>query len=237
LLRVRDDTSNQSPRLSRQVVGTDTNLHDALSAPDDERATMRCWKKLYEEASALRGNLPFAEAVAQLSAPICQPLQIARRFRLPAALFRDLVDGAMSLEAFRTTQEQFFFAVSFFPRPMAALVGRLPHPRQRLEILHNLVEEHGEFDESRFHHNTFQQFLRTIGSGPQALEGLRIWPAVHAFNSVLTAACVLDELEIGVACMGIIEYAFADISALIGRAVTERGWVGADKLVHYKRRK
>ena len=34
--------------------------------------------------------------------------------------------------------------------------------------------------------------------------------------------------------MGIIEYAFADISALIGRAVTERGWVGADELVHYK---
>jgi pyrroloquinoline-quinone synthase len=148
--------------------------------------------------------------------------------------FRDLVAGAMSLETFRTTQEQFLFAVTFFPRPMAALVGRLPHPRQRLEILHNLVEEHGEFDESRFHHNTFQQFLRTIGSGPQALEGLRIWPAVRAFNSVLTAACVLDELEVGVGCMGIIEYAFADISALIGRAVTERGWVAADQLVHYK---
>jgi pyrroloquinoline-quinone synthase len=147
---------------------------------------------------------------------------------------RDLVDGTMPLEAFRKSQEQFFFAVTFFPRPMAALVGRLPDPRQRLDILHNLVEEHGEFDESRFHHNTFQQFLRTIGSGPEALAQLRVPTALRAFNSILTAACVLDEMEVGVACMGIIEYAFADIAALIGRAVVDRGWVRADELVHYK---
>jgi pyrroloquinoline-quinone synthase len=45
---------------------------------------------------------------------------------------------------------------------------------------------------------------------------------------------VLDELEVGVGCMGIIEYAFAGISAAIGKAVVERGWVAADRLVHYK---
>ena len=55
-----------------------------------------------------------------------------------------------------------------------------------------------------------------------------------AFNSVLTASCVLDELEVGVACMGIIEYAFAGISAVIGKTVVQRGWVSAERLVHYK---
>jgi pyrroloquinoline-quinone synthase len=34
--------------------------------------------------------------------------------------------------------------------------------------------------------------------------------------------------------MGIIEYAFADISAAIGKSVVERGWVAHDRLVHYK---
>ncbi len=34
--------------------------------------------------------------------------------------------------------------------------------------------------------------------------------------------------------MGIIEYAFAGISAAIGSAVVRRGWVAADQLVHYK---
>jgi pyrroloquinoline-quinone synthase len=145
-----------------------------------------------------------------------------------------LNDGAMTRDCFRRTQEQFFFAVTFFPRPMAALVGRIPHPRQRLDILHNLVEEHGEFEEQSFHHTTFQQFLRTLDSQPEKLDSLPIWPALRAFNSVLTASCVLDELEVGVACMGIIEYAFAGISAAIGKAVVQRGWVAADRLVHYK---
>src|SRR5262245_33568 len=95
-----------------------------------------------------------------------------------------LRDGSMTLECFRRTQEQFFWAVTFFPRPMAALVGRIPDPKQRLDILHNLVEEHGEFEEQSFHHTTFQQFLRSIGSQPEKLTSLPVWPALRAFNSV-----------------------------------------------------
>lgn len=144
-----------------------------------------------------------------------------------------LANGTMTLEEFRRSQEQFFFAVTFFPRPMAALVGRIPDPKSRIDILHNLVEEHGEFDEQSFHHTTFQRFLSTIGSGPERVKELCISPAVRAFNAVLTCACVLDELEVGVGCMGIIEYAFAGISAKIGQAVVARGWIPQQQLVHY----
>jgi len=161
--------------------------------------------------------------------------QAIARFRiLDNPYFSALRDGSMSLEAFRSTQEQFFFAVTFFPRPMAALVGRITDPAMRLDILHNLVEEHGDFSEERFHHNTFRGFLRLIGSDPDRLDTLLLWPALRAFNSVLTASCVLDELEVGVACMGVIEQSFARISALIGAAVVARGWVKAEDLVHYK---
>ena len=146
---------------------------------------------------------------------------------------RSLVDGTMSLKVFQRTQEQFFFAVTFFPRPMAALVGRLPDPRQRLDILHNVVEEHGDFDETAFHHTTFQEFLRRIGSDVDTLDDLDLWPGVRAFNSILTAACLMDELEVGIACMGAIERAFAGVSATIGRAVVERGWVPRERLIHY----
>jgi pyrroloquinoline-quinone synthase len=146
---------------------------------------------------------------------------------------QSLRDGSMTLDGFRRSQGQFFFAVSFFPRPMAALVGRIPNPKARLDILHNLVEEHGEFNEESFHHTTFQRFLRSIGGQPDELEGGALTPALRAFNSVLTCACVLDELEVGVACMGIIEHAFAGISATIGQAVVQRGWVQQKDLVHY----
>lgn len=147
--------------------------------------------------------------------------------------FQTLRNGSMTLDSFRRSQEQFFFAVTFFPRPMAALVGRIPNPKARLDILHNLVEEHGEFQEKAFHHTTFQQFLRTIGSDPEKLEVGPLHPGMRAFNSVLTCACVLDELEVGVACMGIVEFAFAGISATIGQSVVERGWVRQEDLVHY----
>lgn len=145
-----------------------------------------------------------------------------------------LVDGAMTREAFRRTQEQFFFAVTFFSRPMAALVGRIPEPRARVDILRNLVEEHGEFQERAFHHNTFRQFLESLGGDPAALDQAAIWPELRAFNSVLTAACVLDELEVGIGCMGVIEHAFSAISATIGKAVVRHGWVPEARLVHYR---
>jgi pyrroloquinoline-quinone synthase len=152
-------------------------------------------------------------------------------FRNP--YFTALRDGTMTLDCFRRSQEQFFFAVTFFSRPMAALVGRIPDPRSRLDILHNLVEEHGEFQEELFHHNTFQRFLRLLGSVLEEVEKGPLWPALRAFNSVLTSACVLDELEVGIGCMGIIEHAFAEISAIIGRAVVDRGWVKPDEMIHY----
>lgn len=164
----------------------------------------------------------------------CADEVIRRRGLLANPYLAHLADKSMPLDAFRRTQEQFFFAVTFFPRPMAALVGRIQDPKARLDILHNLVEEHGEFREEAFHHNTFQEFLRSIACRPERLDALSLWPGVRAFNSVLTCACVLDEVEVGIGCMGIIEYAFADISRAIGRAVVERGWVPADKLVHYK---
>jgi pyrroloquinoline-quinone synthase len=161
-------------------------------------------------------------------------LAVQRIGMLENPYLQALRDGSMTLERFRRTQEQFFFAVTFFPRPMAALIGRIPDPRLRLDILHNLVEEHGEFREQGFHHNTFQQFLRSIGSDPATLDEMTLWPALRAFNLVLISTCVHDEIEVGVGCMGTIEYAFAAISAVIGQAVVERGWVPRDQLVHYK---
>jgi len=161
--------------------------------------------------------------------------EVLRRTAITAnPFFTDLASGAMTRSQFRRTQEQFSFAVEFFPRPMAALIGRIPDPRARLEILHNLVEEHGEFDERQFHKSTFEAFLRSIGSDPAGLESQALWPCLRAFNAVLSTACVLDELEVGVACMGIIELAFSSCSAAIGAAVVRHGWVPAERLVHYQ---
>lgn len=144
-----------------------------------------------------------------------------------------LRDGSMSLEAFRSTQEQFYSAVVFFPRPMAALLGRIPEPAARLDILRNLVEEHGDYHPARFHQNTFREFLERIGARAAEVDQLAVWPCVRAFNSVLLTACLHDELEVGIGCMGTIEYAFAAISAAMCRGILARGWLPEERLVHY----
>ena len=90
----------------------------------------------------------------------------------------------------------------------------------------------GDFSREAFHEETFRRFLSSIGSTAD-LDSLGLHPALRAFNAVLTASCVLDEMEVGIGCMGIIEYAFSGISALIGKSVVDRGWVKKDKLVHY----
>ncbi len=146
--------------------------------------------------------------------------------------FAALDGGAMSLDEFRRSQEQFYHAVAFFPRPMAALVSRIPDPARRLDILRNVVEEHGDFEPARFHEATFRQFLRSIGARADDRPAARA--PVRAFNAAVSAACQLEAWEVGVGCLGAIESAFADLSARIGRAVVRRGWVAEGELTHYK---
>ncbi len=159
--------------------------------------------------------------------------------------FRTLAEGTMSIDAFRESQAQFYFAVRFFPRPMAALTARLPNSSTRHGLIHNLAEEHGYHDEESgvnsgcidsllAHDVTFLSFLRSIGVSDDELSGAKEHPGVRAFNLALIGACMMERTELAFACLGIIERSFADISALIGKAVVERGWVSGERLVHYK---
>ena len=148
--------------------------------------------------------------------------------------FSRLQAGQMSLESFRQSQQQFYFAVEYFSRPMSALLARIPRGEDRLSILENVVEEHGNFRLDQFHEATFRQFLQSIGVDGGRPEVEMMEPAVHSFNAMLMAACTSEDLSAAVACLGIVEYAFADISALIGKAVVKLGWVSEQELVHYK---
>ena len=116
---------------------------------------------------------------------------------------------------------------------MAALVSRLPLHKDRIDIIHNIVEEHGEFSQERYHANTFKKFLSTIGVQKEQLEDLTPASAVNMFNYTLMGACASEDPIIAIACNGIIEYAFADISAYLGETVVTRGWVAKKDLVHY----
>ena len=158
--------------------------------------------------------------------------------------FSALHDDSMSREVFVRTQKQFYFAVRYFSRPMAALMARMPDSASRQGLIHNLSEEHGFDDEAEDHvpgfdpavaHDlTFLSFLRTLGVTAQEMAKEHEAPGVRAFNVGLMGTCTMERIETAFGCLGVIEYAFADICELIGRKVVDRGWIAPEDLVHYK---
>jgi pyrroloquinoline-quinone synthase len=149
--------------------------------------------------------------------------------------FIALDDGSFDRDDFIATQIQFYFAVIFFSRPMAAVAARIPHPAQRVEILRNVWEEHGEGESRCMHGVTFLEFLKRLdGIGMEDVERHALWEATRAFDTALIGAAVLDEYLVSVAMLGMIERMFATISARIGRAVVARGWLEASQMIHYQ---
>jgi len=160
---------------------------------------------------------------------------------LSGPYFLQLLDGRMSRETFVATQRQFFFAVRHFSRPMAALTARMPSSNLRMELIHNLAEEHG-LDEAngsglipgKAHDQTFLRFLESVGIPAESMSAVPEGTAVRAFNVSLMGICMAESTGLAFACLGIIELAFADIASRIGSTVVNRGWVKPSELVHYR---
>lgn len=74
-----------------------------------------------------------------------------------------------------TTQEllesqiPFFYAVQEFPKMLLNLASVIPTTEQRVLLMKNIVEEHGNFNEKSFHTTTFIQHLNALGLGNKPL--------------------------------------------------------------------
>lgn len=159
---------------------------------------------------------------------------LAESNHLASPYLSALANGELSKDDFLATQGQFYFAVVFFSRPMAAVAAKIPDAKRRTEVLRNVWEEHGEGTTRDTHGTTFLEFLERVGGvTPAQVEAQVLWPEVRQFNTTLTGACVMDEYLVGVGVMGMIERMFADISAFIGNAVVERGWLERERMIHY----
>ncbi|MDB6078915.1 MAG: PqqC-like protein [Akkermansiaceae bacterium] len=185
-------------------------------------------------------------SVAEPADTLMQWVETASQKRaiLSNSYFTALKTARFPPAAFTATQRQFYFAVRYFSRPMAALMARMPTSTLRQGLIHNLSEEHGfeddapggaaDFDPALAHDMTFLAFLKTLGVSAKEMAGQRELPVVRAFNVALMGACAMERIEVAFGCLGVIEYAFADICEVIGDQVVKQGWVAADQLVHYK---
>jgi pyrroloquinoline-quinone synthase len=157
---------------------------------------------------------------------------IADQKLLETRYFISLADGTMSKDAFIATQQQFFRLADHSPRAMSALIARIPRHSDRLAILRNIVEEHGDFDPAGFHVQSFRDFLASLGSLTDPAT-VTEWPEVDTFTTLLHGTCWASPVNLAVAFYGVLESAFAEVSVKIARSVIDRGWVAEDRIAHY----
>lgn len=157
---------------------------------------------------------------------------LARNDFRKISFFTSLLNGEMSKEEFLKTQYQFYYAVIYFTLPMALVAASIPSYEERVNIIKNLWEEHGEGNLTSTHGKTFEEFLRRL-IGKSKLNHVQPGKAVTLFNSTLQETCKHSHFLKGVAAIGMIERMFADISSVIGKAIIEKGWLRKEDMIHY----
>lgn len=145
--------------------------------------------------------------------------------------FIDLADS-MTKDQFIRTQHQFYYAVTNFSSALALVAAAIPTYEERMKIIRNLWEEHGDGNPEHTHGRTFVEFMKRLTSN-RSLSILEATEEVDLFNTTLNGTCKQEHYLKSVAMMGMIERMFADISAFIGDTTIQRGWMKKEEMIHY----
>jgi pyrroloquinoline-quinone synthase len=146
--------------------------------------------------------------------------------------FTDLGSGEMSKSRFINTQYQFYHAVTHFTRLLALISASIPTYEERVNIIKNLWEEHGEGNMDMTHGSTFTTFMKRLTKEP-SVSFPSAGPAVSKFNQSLEEICLKENYLVGTAALGMIERMFADISLFIGQMTVKHKWLSNIEMIHY----
>jgi pyrroloquinoline-quinone synthase len=146
---------------------------------------------------------------------------------------RALKDGKLTVEQFRGGALQGYHVVRFFPRFIAALIANIDDHMERLDLIGNLLEEHGGLHEERFHVTTYKEFLYGLGISREEIEQSRPIPGVQAYNRALYDLCAHRPYLEGVAAMGVVEQVVAMVSPLVSTAALSTGLLSKERLRHF----
>lgn len=108
------------------------------------------------------------------------------------------------------SQIPFFQAVEAFPRALALLASKIETSEERLLVIENLYEEHGNGNPAKFHTESFKTFLIALGWNGE--HNINPWIDEWVENKLLSFKGKAAEYA---AYLSGIEYAYAPISATI----------------------
>ena len=123
--------------------------------------------------------------------------------------------------------------VNAFPAFLAALLTQMPDARDRLPIVENLLEEHGDLDIEKAHVNTFELLVRGLGPAAEPITRHAPIPGMRSYLRSMQYTCLHSPWLEGLGLMGMIEFLFAHISPIITSAVVRSGRVPRDALAHF----
>lgn len=111
-----------------------------------------------------------------------------------------------------TSQIPFYQAVEAFPRALSLLASKIKTSQERLWVVNNLYEEHGNGNPAKFHTESFKTFLVALGWDGQ--HQINPWIDEWVENKLLS--CEGSAAEYAAYLSGI-EYAYAPISDTIAK--------------------
>ena len=147
--------------------------------------------------------------------------------------FNYLLNGTMDKEQFKKSQISLIDAVEFFSRPMFVILSKLSTYKERLPIIENILDEHGNGEIDKAHGNTFRQYLVSLGATKKEINNRNLNKAVLEYNNALIKCATNNPTERGLAMMGMIEKRYSKISAIIVKEILKKKWVSKDLLYHY----
>eukprot|EP01126_Amoeba_proteus_P057785 TRINITY_DN7388_c0_g1_i3.p2 TRINITY_DN7388_c0_g1~~TRINITY_DN7388_c0_g1_i3.p2 ORF type:complete len:192 (-),score=36.38 TRINITY_DN7388_c0_g1_i3:194-769(-) len=129
--------------------------------------------------------------------------------------FEWLNSSKSSPEMFGATQAGFVYAVEHWPQALAALLSKIEPISMRLKILENIIDEHGSGDIRESHPVTFKELLSAFNVERDP----KIPIHVLSFNQAIMGICTHDDVHVGCAALGSIEYLYIGISSNIAKKI------------------
>ncbi len=139
-------------------------------------------------------------------------------------------------EGFVRSQEGFISAIDNWSKLLAQLLIKVPGAKERLVIVENLYDEHGEGDINESHTSTFQRFMKSLGCtrslivNDNPLEYKSSSP-IRKFNKKLEEVFKNNDWIYCSAVLGMIEYTYIIASKNIHQYTSN--YLKSNDISHY----
>ena len=160
---------------------------------------------------------------------------LKKRTPIDKQLYFDLLkNNKMSFETFKESQTNFYGAVLNFSKPLFLLCSRMDSYIDRLKILENIFDEHGNGDPYKTHGYTYKKYLVSLGVDKRNISENFEHISTSNFFLKVNETVNNDKMDIAIAMYGIIEDRYTEISSFIAKTILKNKWLNEENLVHYE---